>query len=553
LAVSPKADSEIIRSPDATPSGRRRSRKWRWLVGIALAFVVLLAIAVRIVIARAEPILRTRVIETLSARFRSRVELSEIHVWIADGLHVDGKGLQIYGLTDPNPWQAGVQPLFEIGEFRFQATVRSLFREPMHVDTVYLSGLIMNIPPKNQRKQMTNLRRSGGKTSIIVDRFSCSDAKLMINTDKPGKAPLEFDIGDLRMRDVGPGQPMRFEAKLVNPKPVGDIQSFGTFGPLDETNPRDSAVQGDYSFTHADLNTIKGIGGILSSTGHYSGTLGRIEASGTTDTPDFQLDVSGHKVPLHTEFHAIVDGTDGDTYLEPVNARVLNSTFSARGKVVRTDNPKGHDIELNVVLGKARIEDLLTMGVKTEPPVMSGVIRMKTKLSIPPGPADISDRIGLVGNFGIPAAHFSNDKLQTRINGISLRSQGQPKLAKDAADINVTSDIHGNFVLKQGILTFSLLHFSVPGTHADLDGQYTLDGKTFDFHGTLKLDAKLSQMMTGWKSILLKPVDPFFAKDGVGTKVPFKITGTQSEPHFGLDFNRKGPEPSSDSSHSTTR
>ena len=553
MAVPSKAQSENIRSSSVTPSGRRRSRKWRWLAGIALAFVVLLAVAVRIVIARAEPILRTRVIETLSARFRSRVELSEIHVWIADGLHVDGKGLQIYGLTDPNPWQAGVQPLFEIGEFRFQATVRSLFREPMHVDTVYLSGLIMNIPPKNQRKQMTNLRRSGGKTSIIVDRFSCSDAKLMINTDKPGKAPLEFDIGDLRMRDVGPGQPMRFEAKLVNPKPVGDIQSFGTFGPLDETNPRDSAVQGDYSFTHADLNTIKGIGGILSSTGHYSGTLGRIEAAGTTDTPDFQLDVSGHKVPLHTEFHAIVDGTDGDTYLEPVNARVLNSTFSARGKVVRTDNPKGHDIELDVLLGKARIEDLLTMGVKTDPPVMSGVIRMKTKLSIPPGPADISDRIGLVGNFGIPAAHFSNDKLQTRINGISLRSQGQPKLAKDAADINVTSDIHGNFVLKQGILAFSLLHFSVPGTHADLDGQYTLDGKTFDFHGTLKLDAKLSQMMTGWKSILLKPVDPFFAKDGVGTKVPFKITGTQSEPHFGLDFNRKGPEPSSDSGHRTTR
>ena len=70
-------------------------------------------------------------------------------------------------------------------------------------------------------------------------------------------------------------------------------------------------------------------------------------------------------------------------------------------------------------------------------------------------------------------------------------------------------------------------------------GQYSLDGKTFDFHGTLRLDAKLSQMTTGWKSILLKPVDPFFAKDGAGTEVPFKITGTRDEPHFGLDFHRK--------------
>jgi hypothetical protein len=74
------------------------------------------------------------------------------------------------------------------------------------------------------------------------------------------------------------------------------------------------------------------------------------------------------------------------------------------------------------------------------------------------------------------------------------------------------------------------LHFLIPGTHADLVGEYSLDGKTFDFHGTLRLDAKLSQMTSGWKSILLKPVDPFFAKHGAGTEVPFKITGTAINP-----------------------
>ncbi len=55
----------------------------------------------------------------------------------------------------------------------------------------------------------------------------------------------------------------------------------------------------------------------------------------------------------------------------------------------------------------------------------------------------------------------------------------------------------------------------------------------------VRLDAKLSQMTTGWKSILLKPVDPFFHKHGAGTEVPFKITGTREEPHFGLDFQHK--------------
>jgi hypothetical protein len=46
-------------------------------------------------------------------------------------------------------------------------------------------------------------------------------------------------------------------------------------------------------------------------------------------------------------------------------------------------------------------------------------------------------------------------------------------------------------------------------------------------------------MMTGWKSILLRPVDPFFSKHGAGTEVPIKITGTRSEPKFGLDFKHK--------------
>jgi len=103
----------------------------------------------------------------------------------------------------------------------------------------------------------------------------------------------------------------------------------------------------------------------------------------------------------------------------------------------------------------------------------------------------------------------------------------------------VTSDLEGRFTLNQGILSFSYLHFLIPGTHADMTGKYSLDGNTFDFHGVLRLDAKLSQMTTGWKSILLKPVDPFFQKHGAGTDLPFKITGTREAPRFGLDFYHK--------------
>ena len=61
----------------------------------------------------------------------------------------------------------------------------------------------------------------------------------------------------------------------------------------------------------------------------------------------------------------------------------------------------------------------------------------------------------------------------------------------------------------------------------------------FDFRGKVRMDAKVSQMVSGWKSILLKPVDPFFHKNGAGTEIPVKITGSKSELHFGTDFHDK--------------
>ena len=495
-------------------------------------------------ITHAQSILRARVIETLSARFKTKVELAELDVWLADGLNVSGKGLNIFGPTDPNPSEPGVQALISVEEFRFHTGVLSLFRSPMRVDAVYVKGMVLNVPPKQDQRRLNEMgdessRKMMKKTSIFVDKFICDDTELVINTLKPGKEPLVFQIGHLDMKEIGSGQPLRFEATLVNPKPVGNIKSTGTFGPFREDAPRETPVAGDYTFTDADLGTLKGIRGILSSTGKYGGMLGRIEVSGATDTPDFRLDISGHPVALHTDFHAIVDGTDGDTYLDPVKARFLHSALTANGKVIRVRNPAGLDIELNVVMDHARIEDLLQLAVKTEPPVISGPVEIKTKLSLFPGPKDVANRLKLDGSFKISAGVFSSQKIQDRIDSLSLRSRGEPQQAKEHAEVGVPSEINGTFRLEEGMFTFPLLQFVVPGTHADVAGQYSMDGDTFDFHGKLRLDAKLSQMVTGWKSLLLKAADPFFNKHGAGTEIPFKVSGTRSDPKFGLDLGQK--------------
>ncbi len=205
---------------------------WKWIGIVALVLLVGAAVAARMVIVRAEPILRTRVIETLSNRFDGKVELADLHVSVVDGIEVSGGGLKIFGATDPNPYEPGVQALIGVQEFRFQTSLLNLFRSPMHVETVYVKGLELNIPPKGDRREMTKMGSKTGKMTIFVDRFACEDTRLLINTSKPGKPPLEFAIGNLRMKDIGPDQPLQFDATLVNPEASGRHSIHGSLRTL---------------------------------------------------------------------------------------------------------------------------------------------------------------------------------------------------------------------------------------------------------------------------------------------------------------------------------
>jgi hypothetical protein len=86
----------------------------------------------------------------------------------------------------------------------------------------------------------------------------------------------------------------------------------------------------------------------------------------------------------------------------------------------------------------------------------------------------------------------------------------------------------------------------VPGAIIELSGQYSLTREAHAFNGSLFMDAKVSQTTTGWKSLMLKVVDPLFRRDR-RTVIPIKISGTRNEPSFGLDvrhvFRRSDSEP----------
>src|ERR1700680_1967723 len=130
--------------------------RWHWVVGISLLFIIAITV-LGILISNARPILRARVVETLSARFKSKVELDAFDVSLVKGFRVSGEGLRLFGDGDPNNHEPGVQPLIAVAEFRFRIEIRDFLRSPMRVKTVYVRGLRLNLPPREQRGQMTKL------------------------------------------------------------------------------------------------------------------------------------------------------------------------------------------------------------------------------------------------------------------------------------------------------------------------------------------------------------------------------------------------------------
>ena len=165
-------------------------------------------------------------------------------------------------------------------------------------------------------------------------------------------------------------------------------------------------------------------------------------------------------------------------------------------------------------------------------PFMEGKIYLKTKIDIPPLSGKVKQKLQLDGIFRLTQARFLRSKIQSQIDTFSRRGQGKPT---DEEIVDVPSGLAGSFKLNNEVITFRSLSFAVPGAGVDLTGDYNIRADELDFHGTLRLQAKVSETMSGWKRWVLKPVDPFFAKQGAGTLIHIQVTGSSDSPKFGRD------------------
>jgi hypothetical protein len=194
---------------------------------------------------------------------------------------------------------------------------------------------------------------------------------------------------------------------------------------------------------------------------------------------------------------------------------------------------KGKTIKLDVTMNKGRIDDLLRLAVKAKEPLLVGAVSFKAKMELPPGDRDVVEKLKLDGQFQVADAKFTSWKVQDRLEGLSKRGQGKKTL-----DGDVASNFNGKFVLAEGVISFPGLSFRVPGAEVRLAGKYGLQQENLDFAGQLRLEAKASKAVGGWKSVLLKPIDPLLSKDGAGTVLAIRINGTREVPAYGVDMKK---------------
>ena len=506
------------------------------------------------------PMAKARAERVISERFAAEAKIDRLELRLVPSPHVTG-----YGLAVRKKGSAS-SPFLAVKRFSADTDWATLVGQANHkVAVVRLEGLVIQmahgtgkpIPSSGAAALPASASQPNGaaQTAVVAEPVSSDDtfpfeidevvadgAQLVIVPRDATKQPLVFDIPKLTLRSVGLHQPMSFVASVRNVKPPGMVQTTGSFGPWRKAELVSTPLSGHYTFAKADLSVFRGITGTLSSQGQYQGVLDHIAVDGETDTPDFVLSAGQHRVALHTDFHAIVDGANGDTELDPVVARFLGTQLTCRGSVEGQRDRPGRTVSLNVTASKARVEDVMRLCLKSEQPAVTGATSFQASLVLPPGKEEIMSKIILKGDFALPAAQFTDPNIQAKLEALSLRSRGivkkQDQAAQQQEEGMVTSNLGCHLDLARGIATVSDVSFAVPGARIQLNGTYDLRSALLDLHGQARLDAKLSHMTTGFKSVLLRLADPFFAKDGAGTLLPIRITGPADHPSFALEWHR---------------
>jgi hypothetical protein len=517
--------------PAPSPSLATRNGH-RWLMRALIGFALLVVIGI-VCLAINWPFKKQAVIDALQESSVRSVTIDHFYrTYFPPGCVAEGISF-LHRKHKDRP------PLITIRKLTIAGNYAWLFTVQRHLSVVRVEGMHVTVPPKGPGGTPSPIMPVTKNTSgqaMKIGTVIADGTVLDFLPRHPRERSLRLVVNKLALDGVGDSHPISYRATIFESKPPGEIQSTGQFGPWNPDDPGRTALSGSYTFRNANLAFFKAVSGTLFSTGKFRGILDHIEVAGSTDTPNFQVSDTSHTRRLMTEFHAAVDGTGGDTFLENVIGHFDGTTVEATGRVAGDD---GKLTSVDFYGSDGRIEDLLNLFISAKRAPMTGSVTFRAHVEVPPGSERFKEKVRLVGDFGIGGGKFMNPGTQGSIGKLSESAQKAEKSDHPEDPSTVLSNLKGHVVLRDGIATLSNVSFSVPGAFARIYGTYNLIDYKVDLHGTLITTGKVADATSGFKAVLVKAITPFLKKRAKAKIVHFKITGKYQHTNVSLDLHPK--------------
>jgi hypothetical protein len=531
-ALQPMPRMKVGNMTTATSHPGNRVLRRRILVAASVIAIGILGVA--IVLSLNWPFTQAAVTKALQDRFARDVKIRNFHKTFFP------PGCVAQGVEFLHRRRKDLPPLITVQQLTIRASYSGLLRIHQTVNDIDVEGLHVLIPPKAQEgtKQVLPLTNSTTGKNVDIGEIATDNAVLEFMPKELGQEHFVLRIDHLSLDDVSQTNPVTFHVRFKNTQPPGEIISDGQLGPWNEEDPGSTQVSGSYAYQHVNLGVFEGIAGTLSSRGRYSGPLGHIEAEGDVDVPNFEVSHSGHPVYLASKFNASVDGTNGDTNLTRVESHFGKTTLVTQGEIKGHPGGHGKTARLTFSVDQGRVEDLLWMFSQSPRPAENGNVQLHAKVELPPGPPSFLRRLRLDGDFGIGSGHFASAAVQMPVNRLAESAHGEKKDQEVLDPAVVLSNLKGHFAAQGGVARLSNMSFTEPGTLAEIEGTYNLLDTGVKLRGVLHTSGKLADTTAGFKSFVLKALNPFIKKKNI-TLVPFEINGTSSNPVFSLDLDGK--------------
>ena len=528
-----------------SPKTRHKSRVWTrktgyWVFGLALFIAVCMVAAVTFI--NVHWPYRYRTIKPLLEEvLASKVSIGHYH-----RVYFPHPGFMATGITLRHNSAPDIPPLGSITSVTVQGTWRDLLLLRERVDLVDITGLHVVIPQLGSRENHEDFPPGSsasfsGPTAVVAQlRIHNSTLDIM----RADGNRYSFPIRMLTIGNLQKGQPLAYSVDMQNPKPGGHIFSTGSFGPLNPQILGATPLSGEFKFADVNLHDLGNVSGTLSSAGHFHGTLANIEADAVSYTLDFAVG-SGHPTQFNTSVHCAINALNGDVILHGVDAKTAATAIHAQGGIV--GSPKVIDVDIAVSNGRA--EDVLRPFIHDKVPV-AGVVWLHSHAHVDPAKDGIGflDRLKVDGTFDVPAERLTDRATEQNLSAFSQRAQGVKESKSDPGtpgpastgpastdqgsndrasnpSSDVLSSLKGQVRIRDGVLSTQKITFQMHGASVDLSGSFNFRDDMVHLNGNLRMQSDISHAATGFKSVLMKPLIPFFKKDKAGAVVPIAVTG----------------------------